>query len=128
MNGDEELNFCKKCGHPAYIRGWIGREPSGDTFQATCGNITKCINETGCFNTKEEAIAAWNAVNDGTLSKCPFCGTPFDESNISTQWIEVDYVAGYDCPGCYCQMIGNGRPTKEEAVKSLKQCWNTRNV
>ena len=78
------------------------------------------------YYTKEEAIEAWNAENDGTTSQCPFCGTPFDESRVSTVWIEVDYVAGYDCPGCYCQMIGNGRLTKEEAIAALKMRWNRR--
>ena len=60
------------------------------------------------------------------LKPCPFCGAPFNELNIGTLWIEVDYVSDYCCDGCYCQMLGHGRPTKEEAVKSLKQCWNTR--
>lgn len=64
MIGDEELNPCSACGHPAHIRGWISREPYGDTFQISCNNRAKCINETEWFNTKEEAIEAWNAVNE----------------------------------------------------------------
>lgn len=126
MIGDEELNPCSACGHPAHIRGWISREPYGDTFQISCNNRAKCINETEWFNTKEEAIEAWNAVNDLTMSKCPFCGAPFNESNIMTLWIEVEYSSSYYCDGCYCQMLGHGRPTEEEAVDSLKLCWNNR--
>ena len=126
MIGDEELNPCRVCGHPAYIRGYIDTKLTGDAFQITCSNRAKCINDTKWFDTKEEAIEAWNAENDGTTSQCPFCGTPFDESRVSTVWIEVDYVAGYDCPGCYCQMIGNGRLTKEEAIADLKMRWNRR--
>ena len=64
MIGDEELNPCSACGHPAHIRGWISREPYGDTFQISCNNRAKCINETEWFNTKEKAIEAWNAANE----------------------------------------------------------------
>ena len=60
------------------------------------------------------------------MKNCPFCGSPFNENNISTIWIEVEYSSSYFCDNCYCQMLGHGRPTEKEAIKSLKQNWNTR--
>ena len=64
MIGDEKLNPCSACGHPAHIRGLNSREPYEEIFQISCDNRAKCINETEWFNTKEEAIEAWNAANE----------------------------------------------------------------
>ena len=122
-----ELNRCKTCGFSAQVQRYISDEPYGrnDYFRVTCGYFG-CTEFTEWFDSKDKAIEAWNAMNSKEMEACPFCGTPFDESNISTIWVEVEYGSSYFCDGCYCQMLGHGRPTKEEAVKSLKQCWNTR--
>lgn len=125
-----ELNRCKSCGFSAQIRRYISDEPEPygrkDYFQGACSNLYGCTESTEWFDNKDKAIEAWNIANSEEMETCPFCGTPFDESNIDTLWIEVDYVSGYCCDGCYCQMLGHGKPTKEEAVKSLKQRWNIR--
>ena len=125
MIGDKKLNHCKFCGSSAHIRGWLDLD-DGHSYQVTCSNIANCVNETKWFSDKGKAIDAWNVENSEETKPCPFCGTPFNESNVSTSWIEVDYVAGYDCSGCYCQMISNGRLTKEEAIADLQMRWNTR--
>ena len=124
-----ELNRCKSCGFSAQIRRYISDEPEPygrkDYFQGMCGNYG-CTKSTEWFDSKDKAIEAWNAMNSEEMETCPFCGTPFDESNIDTLWIKVNYIAGYGCPGCYCQMISNGRLTKEGAIANLKMRWNRR--
>lgn len=123
-----ELNRCKSCGFSARIQKYISDEPYGreDYFQVTCGNLYGCTESTEWFDSKDKAIEAWNAMNSEEMEACPFCRTPFDESNMDTRWVKVGYVSRYRCDGCYCQMLGEGKPIKGEAVKSLKQCWNTR--
>ena len=119
MIGDEELNPCSVCGHPAHIRGWISKEPFGDAFQISCDNRAKCINETEWFNTKEKAIEAWDAANDLTMSKCPFCGSEY-------------LVPGYDKYAKFvrCNVCGATGP-RVKCIDNFQdekeiEMWNTR--
>jgi len=69
----------------------------------------------------DQAVADWNAMWDGALKPCPFCGE--------------DAIAAYDSRGLPCVMCRRcacrtapciGEPSPEANLKAARAAWNRR--